>query len=146
MARWFGDRWFSRPAATGDDRLDAYKAGRADERARVRETDRDAVAVHDDRAVARDHRAIADEAYERGRREERLRHRGSPLLVFVTLVLVVVALIVLILAVRAGSFEGAGRQIDAVLQRPVQNAADRAGNALQNAGQSLKDKAGSGPS
>lgn len=137
LARWFGERWFGRPATAADDRLDAYKDGRADERARLREPVPNG-------AANRDARAIEAEAYDRGRREERLRHRGSPLLVFVTLVLVVVALIVLILAVRAGSFEGAGRQIDAMLQRPVQNAADKAGNALQNAGQTIKNKAGSG--
>lgn len=130
--------WFGRAAPPAEERLDAYKEGRADERSRLHDPAIAPVAVTADRGAI-------TEAYDRGRREERLRRRGSPLLGFITLVLVIIALAVLILAIRAGSFAGAGAQIDSLLQRPVQNAADRAGNALQNAGQSLKDKAGSSP-
>ncbi|MEO7026498.1 MAG: hypothetical protein ABI056_02995 [Caulobacteraceae bacterium] len=128
--------WFGRPAAPAEERLDAYKEGRTDERARLRDPALAPAATVADRAAI-------NEAYERGRREEGLRRRGSPLLGFITLVLVIIALAVLILAIRAGSFAGAGAQIDNLLQRPVHNAADRAGNALQNAGRSLKDNAGS---
>lgn len=125
--------WFTRAAAPGEAPLDAYKEGRADERAHLKTP-----------ALAREDHAAVTEAYDRGRREERLRRRGSPFLMFVTLVLVVVALAVLILALRAGSFAQAGAQIDATLRRPVDSAANQAGNALQNAGQTLKDKAGGG--
>lgn len=128
--------WFGRPPAPTEERLDAYKEGRADERAHIRDPGTAPVAAGADRGAI-------TEAYDRGRREERLRRRGSPLLGFITLVLVIIALAVLILAIRAGSFAGAGAQIDTLLQSPVHNAADRAGNALQNAGRSLKDNAGS---
>ncbi len=138
MARWFGERWFGRPGPPAEsDRLNAYKEGRADEHARLRDR------TLDPAAAAHDTRAAANEAYERGRREERLRHRGSPLMMFIVLALVVIGLIVLILAVRAGSFQGAGQQIDAAVRQPVQTAADKAGSALQDAGQTIKNKAGS---
>jgi hypothetical protein len=50
---------------------------------------------------------------------------------------------VLILAVRTGSFASAGAVIDNLIQAPAHVAADKAGNALENAGQNLKDRAGS---
>jgi len=138
MRSWFGGRTV---VADGTDGVDAYKQGRADERAR---TDHDiATARHDETAPRVDRGAIND-AYDRGRREERLRHRGSPFLGFITAILVIIALAVLILAVRTGSFAGAGAFIDHLVQAPVQGAADKAGNALENAGQNLKQRAGSG--
>jgi len=129
--------WFRGRTVVGDraDGLEAYKEGRADERAGVE---------HGVAAVRVDRGAIND-AYDRGRREERLRHRGSPFLALITAILVIIALAVLVLAVRTGSFSNAGAVIDGFIQRPVQNAADRTGNALQNAGQNLKDRAGSTP-
>jgi hypothetical protein len=127
--------WFERPLAsepaTRVDELGAYKDGRADERGRLRQE-----GPHLDRAVG--------EAYDRGRREERLRHRGSPLLAFLTLVLVLIALAVLLLAVRTGSFSNAGAVLDNLVQRPVHTAADKAGSALEAAGQNIKNTAGSG--
>jgi len=136
MRSWFGGR-----PAVANDGLGAYKEGREDERARV---DREVAAARQDGAAARVDRGAINDAYDRGRREERLRHRGSPLLGLVTFILVVIALAVLVLAVRNGSFAGAGAVIDRLIQAPVQGAADKAGNALQNAGQNLKDRAGSG--
>ena len=131
--------WFGRRPVIADrtveraDGLEAYKEGRADERAGVE---------HDAQAVRVDRGAIND-AYDRGRREERLRHRGSPLLALITAILVILALVVLVLAIQNGSFSGAGAVIDGWIRTPVQNAADKTGNALQNAGQNLKDRAGS---
>ena len=125
----------------GADGVEAYKQGRADERATV---DRDTVAARQDDTAVRVDRGAINDAYDRGRREERLRHRGSPVLGLITAILVIIALAVLILAVRTGSFAGAGAVIDHLIQAPVQGAADKAGNALQNAGQNLKDRAGSG--
>jgi hypothetical protein len=131
MRSWFGGRTVVADRADG---LEAYKEGRSDERAGL---------AHDGAAARVDRGAIND-AYDRGRREERLRHRGSPFLALVTGVLVIIALSVLILAVRTGSFANAGATIDNMIQAPVKGAADKAGNALQNAGQNLKDRAGSG--
>lgn len=134
MRSWFGGRpVVADHTVVGADGLEAYKEGRADERAGVE---------HDAQAVRVDRGAIND-AYDRGRREERLRHRGSPFLALITAILVIIALAVLILAVRTGSFSGAGAVIDGWIRAPVQNAADKTGNALQNAGQNLKDRAGS---
>ncbi len=133
MRSWFGER---RVATDRPEGLEAYKEGRADERAGVE---------HDVAAVRVDRGAIND-AYDRGRREERLRHRGSPFLALITAILVIVALVVIVLAIQQGSFSGAGSVIDGWIRSPVQNAADRTGAALQNAGQNIKDRAGSGPS
>ncbi|MGI9169219.1 MAG: hypothetical protein ACR2FH_03465 [Caulobacteraceae bacterium] len=133
MRSWFGGRATPVVRVDPGDGLEAYKEGRADERARV---------DHDVGAPRIDRGAIND-AYDRGRREERLRHRGSPLLALITAVLVIIALAVLILAVNRGSFMAAGAVIDGWIRSPVQTAADKTGNALQNAGQDIKDRAGS---
>ena len=108
--------------------LDAYREGRADERQRLQ---RDG--VHMDRA--------ASDAYDRGRRDERLRHRGSPFMAFVTIVLVVIAIAIIFLAIKTGSFSNAGAVIDSLIQKPVNAAADKAGSALENAGQTIKKSA-----
>ena len=130
MRSWFRGRTVVADSADG---LEAYKEGRADERAGV---EHGAAAVRVDRGAVND-------AYDRGRREERLRHRGSPFLALITALLVIVALVVLVLAIQKGSFSGAGAVIDGWIRSPVQNAADKTGNALQNAGQDLKNRAGS---
>jgi hypothetical protein len=59
----------------------------------------------------------------------------------VTLLLAVVALTVLFLAIRTGSFSGAGAVIDGLIQHPVHAAAEKAGSALESAGQNLKKDA-----
>jgi hypothetical protein len=136
--RWFGNRTV---AAGGADGLQAYRDGRADERDRV---DHDLAAAR--AAPAPLDRGELDDAYARGRREERLRHRGSPFLALITIVLVLIALAVLYLAVTTGSFAGAGTVIDNTMRGPVHGAADQAGNALVNAGQNLKARAADGGS
>jgi hypothetical protein len=133
MRSWFGRRLATDAALLPGEGLpasglDAYREGRADERQRGQ---RDG--VHVDRA--------ASDAYERGRRDERLRHRGSPFLAFVTIVLVVMAVAILFLAIKTGSFSNAGATIDNLIQTPVHAAADKAGTALENAGQSIKGSA-----
>jgi hypothetical protein len=137
--------WFSRRApaapAPSADALDAYKEGSVDERQRLEK----------DVPPTRAARADIDAAYDRGRRDERARRRGSPLLAFLLLILAVAAGLMIYLAVRQGSFAAAGAVIDNALsstaQRataPVTRAADTTGSALVNAGQSLKERAGSG--
>jgi hypothetical protein len=135
--------WFSRRAAPAPaaDTLDAYKEGRLDERQRLEK----------DAPASRAERADVDAAYDRGRRDERARRRGSPLLAFLLLILAVAAGLMIYVAVRQGSFAAAGAVVDNALsstaQRataPVTGAADKAGSALENAGQSLKERAGSG--
>ncbi|HEY5105409.1 MAG TPA: hypothetical protein VII73_01415 [Caulobacteraceae bacterium] len=71
---------------------------------------------------------------------------------FLILVVAVIGGIIIYLAIRNGSFTSAGasvdRSISATAQRvqaPIRGAADKTGNALQNAGQTLKNRAGSDP-
>lgn len=133
MRSWFGRRLGTDPATLPEDGLpvtglDAYREGRVDERQRLQKD-----GVHVERAVS--------DAYDRGRREERLRHRGSPLLALITIILVVMAIAILFLAIKTGSFSNAGAVIDNLIRTPVNAAADKAGSALENAGQSIKSSA-----
>jgi hypothetical protein len=139
MTSWFGSRNPKGPT-TADDRLEAYKDGRQDEHQRV------------DTPDAKDHRGDIHDAYKEGRRDERRRRRGSPLLSFIILLIVVAAGVLFYLAVRNGSFQSGGAVVDnsisTVSERataPVRNAADKAGTALENAGQNLKQRAGDPP-
>jgi hypothetical protein len=137
--------WFSRRADSvapvgGADQLDAYKEGRRDENARLK---------NDPAAVDK---SALDAAYDRGRHDERLRRRGSPLLGFLVLLVAIVGGIIIYLAVRDRSFTAAGASVDKsisttaqTVEAPVRGAADKTGTALENAGQNLKNRAGSGP-
>ncbi|MHB8530511.1 MAG: hypothetical protein ACYC8V_13510 [Caulobacteraceae bacterium] len=121
--------------------LDAYKEGRRDERRNVGDV------AEDERITKKD---LAD-AYDRGRREERLRRRRSPFGTLLMGLLAIVGVIAIVLPIRYGSFTAAGAAVDGVFistaQRataPVHGAVDKAGNALENAGTNLKQKAGTG--
>ncbi len=135
MRSWFARRSIGPDPVTGPDELEAYKDGRSDERRRA---EADGVSRTAPRAD------IAD-AYERGRREARSRRRGSPLLTLIILLLVLVGAGIIYLTVRQGSVSGAGQVVDQSVQAPVREAADRIGNGLQNAGETVKQRAGSGP-
>ena len=91
---------------------------------------------------------VAKDAYERGRRDERARHRGSPLLALLVVVIALVGGTMIYLAVQQGSFARGGQVADQTIGQaaaPAKSAADSAGSALENAGQSLKQTAGSQP-
>ena len=127
-------------AAAPADQVEAYKEGRQDERQRVDPSD---VKVR---------KGELDDAYAKGRRDERRRRRGSPLLSFIVFLIVVAAGVLFYLAVRNGSFASGGAVVDNSISNvserataPVRNAADKAGNALENAGQSLKQRVGDEP-
>ena len=112
----------------------AYRDGRVDERRRA------------DAAT----RVEADDAYARGRRDERTRRRGSPLLTLLLLIVVAIGALLIYLAIRHGSFSNGGAVVDqklsnaaATVQAPLRGAADQAGAALQNAGSHLKQDASS---
>ena len=120
---------------TGHIEDSAYREGRLDEKVR---TDR----VSD---------SVAKDAYSRGRRDERVRRRGSPLLTFLVLIVVAIGAVMIYLAIQQRSFAGAGTVVDQkiskaadTVQAPIRGAADKAGDALQNAGANLKQDAGSG--
>ncbi len=107
-------------------------------------------AIHDAAIHKSDDKALRD-AYDRGRRDERARRPGFSLVSLAILVAAIVGGGALYLAVKEGSFSQGGAVVDHsissaadTVQAPVRGAADRAGNALENAGQSLKDKAGKG--
>lgn len=121
-------------------------------------TEREAERVEAERDLAR-HDAAAQraanaewrDAYERGRRDERARR---PTFSLVSLAVVLAAVVgggAIFLAAREGSFTRGGEVVDHTLstaadkaQAPLRGAADRTGNALEHAGQDLKDKAGTG--
>jgi hypothetical protein len=132
--------WFDRRVVTADgvdsaEPLEAYKEGRQDERRRVER----------DGSIATVGKADIDRAYNRGRADERQRHRGSPLLTLLVLVAVLIGAGLVYLAVRNGSFSQGGAVVDQSLssaQAPLRGAAAKAGDALQNAGQNLKQDAG----
>lgn len=86
-------------------------------------------------------------AYERGRRDERAGRRRHPILMALTFLAAAIGVALLVLAAVNGSFGRAGGVVDQNLniaaqraQPAVRDAADNAGQSLQRAGQSLKDK------
>ena len=88
-------------------------------------------------------------AYDRGRRDERARRvkRGHPVLSTLLLLVAAAGAFVIYLGVQQGSFSSGGETIDQHIQTAQQagrNTADRAGDALQAAGQHLKRTAGNG--
>ena len=140
MKPWFSRRLSSAVAVDGPDQLGAYKEGRRDEHSRLRESTTPPV-----------DRSALNEAYDRGRRDAHARRRGAPLVGFLVLLVAVIGGIIIYLSIKEGSVGAAGAKVDQSIsataqkvQAPIRGAADKTGNALQNAGQSLKDRAGSG--
>lgn len=93
--------------------------------------------------------AELDAAYQRGRRDEARRRHGAPFLAFIGLIAIAVVVLVVYLAAQTGSFSNGGAVVDHNLatasqrvQSPIWNAESKAGNALENAGQSLKKRGG----
>ncbi|MGA0603694.1 hypothetical protein ACO2Q3_23505 [Caulobacter sp. KR2-114] len=89
------------------------------------------------------------DAYDRGRRDERARKPGFSLVSAVVLMAAVIGGGAIFLAAREGSFTAGGEVVDHQLttaadkaKAPLRGAADKAGDALENAGQNLKQKAG----
>jgi hypothetical protein len=120
----------------------AYQRGRADGRGDV--NDRGALSEHDS-AMRR--------AYERGRRDERAsgkpRRRGSPVFATVVVLALCAVAFVAYLGVSQGSFTNGGQAVDQNIAnaktqatQATRNAVDRAGDALENAGQKLKQNNG----
>jgi hypothetical protein len=87
------------------------------------------------------------EAYDRGRRDERSRHRRSPLLTLAVVAVALVGAILIGLAVREGSFSRAGQVADQQLgvaadQASVasRDAAAATGEAVRDAGDTLRNR------
>jgi hypothetical protein len=90
---------------------------------------------------------VRRDAYERGRADERSRHKRNPLLTFLIVLAAAVGIVVTFLAVREGSFSGAGRVIDQEAQelrgsaaRAGAEAADEAGEAMQDTGRVVEQR------
>jgi hypothetical protein len=87
-------------------------------------------------------------AYDHGRQDERSRRRGGfgPL-GFILVLVAVVGVVLLVFAVREGSFSAGGAVVDNKLVQAtssvapaIDNAATKTGTAMENAGQNLKDQ------
>ena len=66
--------------------------------------------------------AEVEAAYEKGRRDERSRHRSHPILTLVVAVIALVGGTMIYLAAREGSFAQGGRVVDANLSTATQTA------------------------
>jgi hypothetical protein len=125
-------------AAQTNVRANAYEQGR-----------RDAAGA---RVIMKERDVAVRQAYDRGRRDERARRprrRGSPVLTTVLVLAAAAGVFVVYLGVSQGSFGRGGQVLDQNISTATQsaagavhNTADRAGDALQNAGQRLKQTAG----
>ena len=103
-----------------------------------------------DRTVLNERNSEVRQAYDRGRRDERARRprrHGFGFFGLIVLLAAVVGVGAVYLGVSQGSFTRGGQVVDQNLSgaaQPARNAANRAGDALENAGQTIKQKAGSG--
>jgi hypothetical protein len=117
MSSWFAKRT-AIAAGDPDTQLGAYKEGRRDERLQTE-------AAAPDRRLAK---AELNEARDRGRRDERLSNRVSPMGLLVRLLLFVLAataVATIVLGVRYGSFAAAGQVVDTGLASLVQTVSAR---------------------
>jgi hypothetical protein len=105
-----------------------------------------------DRAVINERNTAVRQAYDRGRRDERARRprrHSAPFFTFIVLAAALVGVGAIYLGVSQGSFGRGGQVVDQKLAGVAQpatqatrSAADRAADALQNAGQRIKQTAG----
>jgi hypothetical protein len=130
-------------ASQANVQANAYERGRLD-----------AASGRNTRVLMKERDAAVRQAYDRGRRDERARRprrRGSPVLTTVLVLAAAAGVFVVYLGVSQGSFGRGGQVLDQNITNATQsatgavhNTVDRAGDALQNAGQTLKRTAGSG--
>jgi hypothetical protein len=79
------------------------------------------------------------EAYDRGRRDEAVRHKRNWLLTLVTALLALVGALVLVLAALNGSFQRGGAVIDRQLSIAVEQAEPTIRNAAGEVGDEIRD-------
>jgi len=123
-------------------RIGAYQKGQLDAHQSVQ-----------DRALIEERDKALRQAYDRGRRDERARRprrHGAPLLTFLLVLVAAAGAFEIYLAVQNGGFANGGRVVDqnianttATATLATRSVADRAGEALENAGQNIKQNAGS---
>ena len=92
-------------------------------------------------------KAKVREAYDQGRLEERKRHRSSPMLTLLLVLVAAVGAVTLYYSFRQGSFMGGGAAIDTKIAQvssnaapTLQTAAAKAGALAQTAGQKLQSQ------
>ncbi len=78
-------------------------------------------------------------AYDTGRRDERARHKSHPFLALMVIAVAVVGGIMLFLAIREGSFSGAGQVADQQIAVAQAEAPGVIANASQKAGEVARD-------
>ena len=78
-------------------------------------------------------------AYDKGRRDERARHKSHPFLALIVIAVAVVGAIMLFLALREGSFSGAGQVADQQLAVAQAEAPGVIAEASQKAGEVARD-------
>jgi hypothetical protein len=125
----------SADAAVDETRPDvAYKEGRRDGQADVNV-----------RAFEKAREDAVRRAYDRGRRDERARRHGSPVLTVILLLAAAAGGFAIFLAAQEGSFSRGGQVVDqsiagaaATTTRATQDATNKAGAALEDAGARLK--------
>ena len=83
---------------------------------------------------------VRKDAYERGRADERARHKRSPLLTFLIALAAIFGLAVIGLYIyNGGSFTETGRDLDQVTNRAQQEAAQASREVADEAGEGLQD-------
>jgi len=130
------------PSVERARRIGAYQQGKIDARNSVQ-----------DRALIQERDTALRQAYDRGRRDDRARRprrHGAPLLTFLLVLVAAAGAFEIYLAIQNGGFANGGRVVDqnianatATASQATRNTADKAADALQNAGQNIKQKAGS---
>lgn len=82
---------------------------------------------------------VRRDAYERGRADERSRHKRNPLLTFLIVLAAAVGLVVTFLAIQQGSFSGAGRVIDQEAREAREIAGQAGAEVVDETGEALQD-------
>ena len=83
---------------------------------------------------------IRRDAYERGRQDERSRHKRNPLLTLLIAIAAIFGLAVLGLYIyNGGSFTETGRDLDAVTARGAEEAREAGAEVADEAGEGLQD-------
>jgi hypothetical protein len=95
-----------------------------------------------------DHRDAFAEGLRQGRREERKRHHGHPILKLVVVLIALAGAAMLAVAAKEGSFSRGGQVVDQNLavaadeaKAKAAGAVDQTGQAIQNAGATIQQKA-----
>ena len=106
---------------------------------------RGATAATDGALTAKELQREVRDAYERGKRDQRKAQKNHPLLTLLIVLLAVLGVAVGVLALREGSFSGAGQVLDrgtstarVEAREAALDAKDAAGEATQDAGAALQ--------